>query len=363
MTEQFIFSAPIALLPALMFLAVLVHFDSYKLVSIYEVMGTLLAGAFLAGMAWLINSFLIDATQTDFIVYSKYIAPVVEEIIKSSALVYLFVRNRIGFKIDAAIMGFAIGTGFALVENLYYLYIAMDANVGTWIIRGFGTAIMHGGTTALLGVIAQFFVDRYGKMSVLYYLPGLAAAIVFHAVFNYFQYDPLVATFLILVGLPPGFFAVFQKSERGVHTWLLHDYESHEHLLKEIEEGRFKDSEVGQYIARLNENLPAETIADVFLYIRVHTELVIRAEQITLARETKVDIVIGPDDRERFSRMVELEGRIGRTALMTLQPHLHFSRRELWEIHELKSEVKHDHRAPKVIEAQATPVDTQPPPA
>lgn len=360
MTEQFLFAAPIALLPALAFLAVLLHYDSYKLVSIYEVMGTLLAGAMLAVVAYLVNGVLIDALQTEFLTYSKYIAPAVEEIIKSSAMVYLFMRNRIGFKIDAAIMGFAVGTGFALIENLYYLYIALDANVGTWIIRGFGTAIMHAGTTALLGVIAQTFVDKFGKMSVLYYLPGLVAAIVFHAVFNYFQNDPLIATVLILVGLPPGFFAVFTKSERGVHTWLLNDYQSHEHLLEDIRSGKFQDTEVGQHIMRLNDNLPPGTIADVLVYIQVHTELVIRAEQITLARETKADIVIVPEDRERFARLLELENRIGRTALLTIQPHLHFSRRELWEIHELQSEVSHGRHASRAIDAPANP---PPPPA
>src|SRR5262245_36067121 len=117
MTEQFLFAAPIALLPVLIFLAILLHFDSYKLVSIYEVLGTLLAGALLAAVAYMANYVIIDSTQMEFGPYSRYVAPIVEEIIKSSAMVYLFARNRIGFKIDAGIMGFAVGTGFALVEN------------------------------------------------------------------------------------------------------------------------------------------------------------------------------------------------------------------------------------------------------
>ena len=341
MTEHFLFAAPIALLPALIFLVVLLRFDSYKLVSFYEIVQTLLAGAGLAVVAYLVNDELITALQWDFASYSRYLAPVVEECLKSGALVYLFVRNRIGFKIDAAIMGFGVGTGFAVIENLYYLYSSPDANIGVWIIRGFGTAVMHGGTTALLGVVAQFFVDRSGKMSLLYYLPGLLSAIVFHAMFNYFQDSPVIATLLVLVGLPPGFLLVFTKSERGVHTWLLNDYKSHEHLLEEIRSGEFKDTEAGQFITRLHDNFGDEVVADVFLYIQVHTELVLRAEKISLARETNIDIIFEPRDRERLKLLNELEEKIGHTALMALWPHLHFSRRELWEIHELADETRH----------------------
>ena len=61
--------------------------------------------------------------------------------------------HRIGFLVDAAIFGFAVGTGFALAENLYYLHLAAEAGMGTWIVRGFGTALMHGGATALFAVM------------------------------------------------------------------------------------------------------------------------------------------------------------------------------------------------------------------
>ena len=53
---------------------------------------------------------------------------------------------------DAAIYGFAVGTGFALVENVYYLLSLPGAPAALWIVRGFGTAVMHGGTTAILAM-------------------------------------------------------------------------------------------------------------------------------------------------------------------------------------------------------------------
>ena len=43
---------------------------------------------------------------------------------------------------DAAIIGFAVVSGFALLENVYYLLNVTESNLFFWIIRGFGTAII-----------------------------------------------------------------------------------------------------------------------------------------------------------------------------------------------------------------------------
>ena len=63
-------------------------------------------------------------------------ALVVEEILKGAVIVALIVRNRIGFLVDAVICGFAVGAGFAAVENVYYLANLPDASPVVWLIRG-----------------------------------------------------------------------------------------------------------------------------------------------------------------------------------------------------------------------------------
>jgi RsiW-degrading membrane proteinase PrsW (M82 family) len=50
-------------------------------------------------------------------------------------IVLLIHANRIGFLVDAAIFGFAVGTGFALVENAYFLEIAKTTGIGIWLVR------------------------------------------------------------------------------------------------------------------------------------------------------------------------------------------------------------------------------------
>jgi hypothetical protein len=43
--------------------------------------------------------------------FSRYVAPLTEETVKAVFLVYLVLRRRIGFRVDAAQLGFAVGPG------------------------------------------------------------------------------------------------------------------------------------------------------------------------------------------------------------------------------------------------------------
>ena len=52
-------------------------------------------------------------------VLSRYIAPLTEETGKAALVVTLVATARVGFLVDAAVLGFAVGTGFALFENLH----------------------------------------------------------------------------------------------------------------------------------------------------------------------------------------------------------------------------------------------------
>ena len=76
----------------------------------------------------------------------------------------------------------------------------------------------------------------------------------------------------------------------------------------------------------------------MFASPRLHTQLVLRAEKLLLAREGGTDARLQQDDRADFAKLHALERRIGRTGLMAIWPHLHFSRQELWELYELEHE-------------------------
>lgn len=339
MTAHLLLEAPIALVPVLALFGTLLYLDSYSLVSFREVLLTVTGGAVLCLASLEINALVMDALHLDFPTYSHFAAPIVEESLKALVLIYLFAGNRIGFMIDAAIMGFAVGAGFALVENIYLLYAFPEANMGVWIIRGFGTAIMHSGATALFAMITQALIERHVRPIAIAYIPALIAAALLHAVFNLLGDSPLIATLFLLVSCPLSLFFLFTKSEQSVHQWLLSDYESHQHLLEKIKSGEFANDEAGRLFLSLADKFGPERLKDMFAYMQIHTELVLRAEKMSLAQETGESFAITAEDAKRYGQMLELERRIGRTGLMTIRRHLHFSRRELWELNELRGEL------------------------
>ena len=152
--------ALLGLLPVLCFLAALVYLDSYKLVSIRWVLGVIAAGGAAALLSYPINVTLLDFFAMEFTSYTRYVSPFIEEALKGLIIVIMLRNNRVGFLVDAAIFGFAVGAGFSILENLYYLKLLPDTVLGTWIVRGFGTAVMHGGATAMFAVMARALVRR-----------------------------------------------------------------------------------------------------------------------------------------------------------------------------------------------------------
>ena len=123
MTADFVIHALLGLLPVICFLTGLVYLDSYKLVGIRWVAGIIVVGGIIAGASYLVHSSVLDIVEIEFVSYTRYISPFIEEVLKGLVILALIRLNRIGFLVDAAIFGFAVGTGFAVIENLYILQI------------------------------------------------------------------------------------------------------------------------------------------------------------------------------------------------------------------------------------------------
>jgi RsiW-degrading membrane proteinase PrsW (M82 family) len=347
-TEALLLKTAIALVPVVIFLAGFAVLDAFRVVSWRMLLLLLAAGGALAAVSYAINWRALDDLPIGFTNYTKYGAPLVEEPLKAALMLALFLRNRVGFMIDAAIAGFAIGAGFSLIENVIYLYnFAATANEGVWLVRGFGTAVMHGSATAAFGVISQYLIERRSsieqgryRINPVIFLPGLIVAIVIHGLYNHFPDQPLLAMTLILFVAPLSLVLVFFKSEHAAHKWLLTEYETHEHMLEDMRAGRLQTSEAGRFILTLSERFDLTVVAAAFEYLKTYTELTMTAEETLLDHEEGRAAPAARDVRAEFERLHELERRMGGAALLAIRPHLHFSRRELWEIHELQREAR-----------------------
>ena len=322
----------LALLPVACLLAVLVLLDSYKLVRLRAVLGMVLAGMLAAAVAYAINGVLL--AHVDFRSYSRYIGPFVEEALKGLVIIALIKGHRIGFLVDAAIFGFAVGTGFALVENLDYLALEPHSALGVWVVRGFGTAIMHGGATAIFAVMALAVLERSGgRWSARALLPGYAIAVVLHSTFNHFFLSPLAGTFAIVLVLPLVLWAVFMRSDAALAGWLGKGFDADAEMLELIHSGRLADSPIGRFLHTLKARFQGPVVADMLCYLRLHTELALRAKGMLLMRENGFEAPADESTAAKFEELRYLEKSIGRTGLLALHPVMRTSRRELWQLY------------------------------
>lgn len=330
-----LFNIIISLFPVYVFLVALILLDSFKLVSLRSLMATILVGVGIAAGCYGINDWLLGHLAIRHDDYLKYCGPVIEELAKALYIVYLIRSRKIGFMVDAALYGFAIGAGFAFAENIYYLGAWSDAGLLYWIIRGFGTAFMHGGATAMYAIITKVMTDRYSDRHFGAYFPGLMLSMVIHSFYNHFLIKPVVLTLLILIILPFTLITVFKRSEQSTREWLGVGLDADIELLNLIMAGNFSESNIGRYLQSLNARFPPEVIVDMFCLLQIHIELSIRAKGLLMLREAGFRLEADPETREKFRELKFLEKSIGPTGKLAIGPFLRRKSRDLWQLHML----------------------------
>ena len=150
-------------------------------------------------------------------------------------------RRRLGFLVDAALVGFSVGTGFALVENVDYLRIVRDGSLALWLVRGFGPAILHGAMTGLFAMLAKSLSERHPeRRTARAGPPALAAAVVLHSAFNHFPMPPILATCVLLIALPVVVTMAFERSERATREWVGEGLDLDVELLNLVRVGAFR---------------------------------------------------------------------------------------------------------------------------
>lgn len=142
-----------------------------------------LVGICVSLLASEINGLILNALSIDEYKVSINIAPITEEILK--VLPVLFFAVVISDKKETLFtISISIGIGFAILENAYVLLINSEKFfMITGIIRGFGTGLMHGMCTLLVG-FGISFVKKKKKLFFIGTFALLATAITYHSIFN-----------------------------------------------------------------------------------------------------------------------------------------------------------------------------------
>ena len=318
----------IAFAPVLVFLGVLVLMDSFKLArpnAIAAALGWGVLAAAISGMA----QYSLPVAISDH-AWSRVVASAIEETAKCSFIAYLIVRRRIGFPVDAAQLGFAVGTGFAVVENLEYLRVLSGAGFVLWLVRGLGTAMLHGATTAVFAMLSQTAAERHRERGALIFLPGWVAAVVIHTAFNVMPVSPLATTAMLLIVLPLLVLWVFHRSDMATREWVGAGLDLDLMLHETFSSEALAYTKFGTYLQELRQRFPGHVVADMLCLLRVELELSIQAKAMLIARDAGVMMPVHPDARSAIDEIRYLRSSIGTTGLLALHPVQVTSHRDDW---------------------------------
>jgi protease PrsW len=309
----------IGIVPVLTFLFVLRYLDSFRLVRLRGILTAIAAGSVISGSCYLLNGIPLNLADRTWAVLG---APILEELLKAGYLYYLLRRNRIGFMVDGAIYGFAVGAGFALVETMVYLGSLTGASVFVWVLRGLGTAVMHSGATAIVGTVAAAISDQKRRRDWTVFVPGLLIAIAIHIAFNSGILPPAETAAFTLVAIPPILQLIFVRNEKRLEKWLTSEMDQELELITMISSGEFASTHAGSYLNTMRTTFPAEIVGDMFCYVSTSLELGLRAKGDLLKKEVGFEPEADEDLIAKLQELDFLERSIGKAGMRALTPLL-----------------------------------------
>lgn len=324
----------ISVLPILVFIIILTASDSLKLVKMKWILACLACGLCAALVALYGNRYCADAFHLDFNTLSLYVAPAVEELLKSIVIFIMIRKSLIGFAIDGTIYGAAAGAGFACFENVFYLRSFSGMSTAAALVRGFGTAFMHSGCTAIVALVLVLLSQKR-KVNATHWLLALIPAYLIHSAYNHLT-NPFVAmvavffTLLILIAI------LFEQSDKSLSRWMDLTFAEEASLLSQIRKGTFSQTPSGEYLMKIRKHFSQEVVFDMYCYITLYLELELAAKRNMMCREAGIRIPPSKDADSKLRELKALRKRIGSGGLSALSPICSMRMRDLWTLGESK---------------------------
>ncbi|MHC1706405.1 MAG: PrsW family glutamic-type intramembrane protease [Bacteroidales bacterium] len=325
------------LLPVILFIVLLIFLDSFKLIKINIIAVSSAWGLLSAWLALQTHTLLWDYIHISYTGYSKFVSPGIEEILKGVIFLLLIKKGKIGFMIDGAIYGFSAGAFFSVIENYMYFRDYPDLSPMVWVVRGFGTALMHGGCTAIILMFAMGSLNTRKNM-LPGFLKGLLAAIIIHSLYNNIIHliSPTVSTIIIVFTLPVAIIIVFLRNELLLKKWLDVQLAEEVQLLKMIRSGRLSHTKTGEFIISLKSNFSGEVLLDMMNYISLYSELSLHAKKVMLLKESGFPVKPEEHILDKLKELKKLKRMIGQTGLLALSPVLRMSQKDVWKLNLLE---------------------------
>ncbi len=210
-----------------------------------------------------------------------------------------------------AFRGLLLAPGSRSWRTCCTLQALPDAPVALWLVRGLGTAILHGATAAIIAMIGQARFDRRQQRGLSAFLPGFALAVALHSASNHLLLHPVAQTLIILMILPAVVIWVFDRSERATREWVSSGLDLDLEVLQLIVSEHFAVTRFGEYLRELRDRFPGPVVADMYCLLRLELELAIQAKALIMARGAGLQLPADDDLEAALGERQYLQGSIG----------------------------------------------------
>ena len=317
-----------SLLPIAIYLLAVYKIDNFALVSLRRMAMLVVCGMLAAlasfGLFQLTDGLLPDASH-----------PVLEELLGAVPLLVLAWRKRMVFFIDSVICGAAVGGGFSILENNFYLVLGNEMSMGTVLFRGLEVALIHIGCSAVVAVALVLGVRvverRRSRLEVkpadvVMTIALLLAAIVAHMGHNLLHFNP-VMQFAAVLGVMGGLLAwTYLYDVDMIHRWLDNGLDQKMKLYVSIRDGRLINTPTGAFLESVKASFPPLVYFDIICYVGLHAELSVAAKVRFLMREYGLLTPLGDKVRRevmaKYKELRQMEKNMGSSAMMTIAPIL-----------------------------------------
>ena len=341
-----------ALLPVIIYIFMVYKIDNFSLINIKNLLLQVLCGMVAALVCFglfQLTGLILSENQSDFF------NPVLEEIIKAIPLLWLATRKKIVFFIDSVICGAAIGGGFSILENIFYLLLGNEMGIGTVLFRGLEVALIHMGCSAIiaaglmLGI--RLILRSRSRLPIknsdaLMVISLLVVAPVLHVCHNTFHFNPLVQ-FIFVIGTMGGLLVwTYFYDVEMIHRWLDTGLDKQLSLLDSIKKGQLSDTPTGHFLQSVKDAFPPEDFFDMICFVQLHVRLSVASRSRVMLWESGLerDLPLTDEMKElilsQYTEYRLLEKRLGNTARMTIAPIVKYDPAEYKALEDLRTECK-----------------------
>ena len=341
-----------SLLPVVIYIFVVYQIDNFSLISVKRLVLLILCGMLTALLCFGIFQLTGEMLANE---HSDYVNPVMEEVVKGLPLLYLASRKKIVFFIDSVICGAAVGGGFSILENIFYLLLGDEMGMGTVLFRGLEVALIHMGCSAIVAaglMLVIRLIERsrskldLKKSDIAMSVFLLLEAPLLHVCHNAFHFNPLMQ-FIFVFGTMGGLLMwTYYYDVDMIHRWIDKGLDKQFALLDSIKSGQLDNTQTGKFLVSIKEKFPPEDFFDIICYVQLHVELSVAAKSRVMVRESGLvkDLPLSDENKTLILSQYEeyklLEKRLGKAARMTIAPVVKYYPADYKALEDLRAECK-----------------------